>query len=116
MALCSAAWRSYKRRQRRKASLSRFGRDMTATARKGDPVVGRDDEIDSVIRILCRRTKNCAALVGAPGVGKTAIAEGLAQRVAAGTVPAPPLGRASWSLTSRAWCPGQSGAACSRSA
>ncbi|KAI4986821.1 hypothetical protein ZWY2020_019451 [Hordeum vulgare] len=92
MALCSAAWRSYKRRQRRKASLSRFGRDMTATARKGDPVVGRDDEIDSVIRILCRRTKNCAALVGAPGVGKTAIAEGLAQRVAAGTVPAPLLG------------------------
>ncbi|KAF7044834.1 LOW QUALITY PROTEIN: hypothetical protein CFC21_054011 [Triticum aestivum] len=65
---------------------------MTATAGKSDPVVGRDDEIDRVVRILCRRTKNCAALVGAPGVGKTAIAEGLAQRVAAGKVPAPLLG------------------------
>jgi ATP-dependent Clp protease ATP-binding subunit ClpA len=64
---------------------------MTATAGDADPVVGRDDEIDRVVRILCRRTKNCAALVGAPGVGKTAIAEGLAQRIAAGTVPAPLL-------------------------
>jgi ATP-dependent Clp protease ATP-binding subunit ClpA len=65
---------------------------MTATVSQADPVVGRDDEIDRVIRFLCRRTKNCAALVGDPGVGKTAIAEGLAQRVAAGTVPAPLLG------------------------
>ncbi|KAI4998251.1 hypothetical protein ZWY2020_053593 [Hordeum vulgare] len=60
---------------------------MTASAAKGDPVVGRDDEIERVVRILCRRTKNCAALVGAAGVGKTAIAEGLAQRIAAGRVP-----------------------------
>ncbi|KAM0851953.1 hypothetical protein ACQ4PT_052085 [Festuca glaucescens] len=52
------------------------------------PVVGRDDEIDRVISILCCKTKNCAALVGAPGVGKTAIAESLAQRIAAGKVPA----------------------------
>jgi ATP-dependent Clp protease ATP-binding subunit ClpA len=73
-------------------SLRTYGRDMTATVSQADPVVGRDDEIDRVIRILCRRTKNCAALVGDPGVGKTAIAEGLAQRVAAGTVPAPLLG------------------------
>jgi ATP-dependent Clp protease ATP-binding subunit ClpA len=50
-------------------------------------VVGRDDEIDRVIHILCRRSKNCVALVGAAGVGKTAIAEGLAQRIAAGNVP-----------------------------
>ncbi|XBI06383.1 hypothetical protein VPH35_134408 [Triticum aestivum] len=52
-----------------------------------DPVIGRDDEIDRVICILCGRTKNCAALVGAAGVGKTAIVEGLAQRIAAGAVP-----------------------------
>jgi ATP-dependent Clp protease ATP-binding subunit ClpA len=61
---------------------------MTAAVGNTDPVIGRDDEIDRIVCILCRRTKNSAVLVGAPGVGKTAIAEGLAQRIAAGTVPA----------------------------
>ncbi|XP_020161961.1 chaperone protein ClpB1-like [Aegilops tauschii subsp. strangulata] len=82
--MCWAAWRYYQR----SVSLRKYGRDMTALAGKADPVIGRDDEIDRVICILSRRTKNCAALVGAAGVGKTAIAEGLAQRIAAGTVPA----------------------------
>ena len=67
--------------------MSKYGRDMTATAGKTDPVIGRDDEIDRVVCILSRRTKNNAVLIGAPGVGKTAIVEGLAQRIAAGTVP-----------------------------
>ncbi|XP_047079157.1 chaperone protein ClpB1-like [Lolium rigidum] len=82
--MCYAAWENY----HRSACLRTYGRDMTASARRMDPVIGRDDEIDRVVCILCRRTKNCAALVGAAGVGKTAIAEGLAQRIAAGTVPA----------------------------
>ncbi|XP_037419105.1 chaperone protein ClpB1-like [Triticum dicoccoides] len=83
-AVCYGAWRYY----RYKTCLRTYGRDMTAvTAGEADPVVGRDDEIDRVVRILCRRTKNCAALVGAAGVGKTAIAEGLAQRIAEGKVP-----------------------------
>lgn len=74
------------------ATWETYGRDMTAEAGKMDPVIGRDDEIDRVVCILCRRTKNSAMLVGAPGVGKTAIAEGLAQRIAAGAVPAPLVG------------------------
>lgn len=82
-AVCWAAWRYYQRR----ACLRKFGRDMTALAGKTDPVIGRDDEIDRVVSILCRRTKNCVALVGAAGVGKTAVAEALAQRIAAGMVP-----------------------------
>ena len=72
-------------------ALDKYGRDMTAAAKNNktaaDPVIGRDSEIDRVVCTLCRRSKNNAVLVGAPGVGKTAIAEGLAQRVAAGTVP-----------------------------
>ena len=70
-------------------TLERFGRDLTAMAREGrlDPVIGREEEIGRVIRILCRRTKNNPCLVGEPGVGKTAVAEGLALRIAAGEVP-----------------------------
>ncbi|CAO2046057.1 unnamed protein product [Urochloa humidicola] len=69
-------------------ALETYGRDMTAAAANADPVIGRDDEIDRVVCTLCRRTKNSAVLVGEPGVGKTAIAEGLVQRIAAGAVPA----------------------------
>ena len=71
--------------------LDEFARDLTAMAREGklDPVVGRDREIGRVMRILCRRTKNNPVLVGEPGVGKTAIVEALAQRIASGLAPEP---------------------------
>jgi ATP-dependent Clp protease ATP-binding subunit ClpB len=70
-------------------ALAKYGRDLTADAATGklDPVIGRDGEIRRVIQVLSRRTKNNPVLIGEPGVGKTAIAEGLAQRIAAGDVP-----------------------------
>jgi ATP-dependent Clp protease ATP-binding subunit ClpB len=81
-------------------ALSKFGRDLTEAADAGklDPVIGRDEEIRRVIQILSRRTKNNPVLIGEPGVGKTAIAEGLAQRIVAGDVPEGLKDRKVWAL------------------
>ena len=81
-------------------ALEKYGRDLTALAEEGklDPVIGRDEEIRRTIQVLSRRTKNNPVLIGEPGVGKTAIAEGLAQRIVAGDVPSGLEGKRVWAL------------------
>ncbi|HZI34575.1 MAG TPA: AAA family ATPase [Gaiellales bacterium] len=82
------------------AALEKFGRDLTDLAERGklDPVIGRDEEVRRVIQVLSRRTKNNPVLIGEPGVGKTAIVEGLAQRITSGDVPEGLKDRRVWSL------------------
>jgi ATP-dependent Clp protease ATP-binding subunit ClpB len=98
--------------------LDKYCRDLTALARleKLDPVIGRDEEIRRCMQVLSRRTKNNPVLIGEPGVGKTAIVEGLARRIVAGTCPKGSRARSSSPSTSAALSPGRSSAASSRSA
>ena len=97
-------------------ALEQYGRDLTEAAERGalDPVIGRDEEIRRVIQVLSRRTKNNPVLIGEPGTGKTAIVEGLAQRIVAGDIPEGLAGKRVVSLDVGACSPAPSTAASSR--
>ncbi|MEK7611626.1 MAG: AAA family ATPase, partial [Patescibacteria group bacterium] len=93
--LCEVCFREIQEKATQTSYLDKYGRDLTLAAREGklDPVIGRKKEIERIIHILSRRTKNNPVLVGDPGVGKTAIAEGLAQRIIEGKVPETLMGK-----------------------